>query len=176
MLFAWPGYEVRCTIGRLGHGLDVKGDGGFLILPPGPGRSWDPLLGYSTPLAPMPEWMVVRRREKPATPATDSTARPVGRLDRYCERALDAAVRAIVTATNGRQHTTLNKEAFSIAGLVDYGLPADLALKSLRWAAKKMPSYDAHRPWLDKELNRIIDVAFTAGLAHQREPKDRRRG
>jgi hypothetical protein len=39
-----------------------------------------------------------------------------------------------------------------------------------------MPSYDARRPWLDKELSKIVGAAFTAGLAHQREPKDRRRG
>jgi putative DNA primase/helicase len=38
-LFQWPGYEVRNSTGKLGPGLDIRGDGGSLMLPPGPGRS-----------------------------------------------------------------------------------------------------------------------------------------
>jgi hypothetical protein len=38
ILFRWPGYEVRSSTSKLGPCLDVRGDGGSLILPPGPGR------------------------------------------------------------------------------------------------------------------------------------------
>ena len=52
ILFAWPGHDVSCSAGKLGRFLDVRGDRGSLILPPGPGRWWDPAIPWTTPLAP----------------------------------------------------------------------------------------------------------------------------
>jgi hypothetical protein len=52
VLFAHPGRYIKTIAGRLGPGLDVRGDGGSLIMPSGPGRMWDPHLGPDTALAP----------------------------------------------------------------------------------------------------------------------------
>jgi hypothetical protein len=49
-----PGDFVKTIAGELGPGLDVRGDGGSLILPQGLGRSWDRILGPDLPLLPMP--------------------------------------------------------------------------------------------------------------------------
>jgi putative DNA primase/helicase len=54
VLFRWPGCFVKTCSSELGPHLDIRGDGGSLILPQGPGRSWDPILGPDLPLAPMP--------------------------------------------------------------------------------------------------------------------------
>ena len=72
-LFAWPGYEVPCSAGKLGRFLDVRGDGGALILPPGPGRWWDPHLGLDIPVAPLPSWMVI---DEPAASAGAAIVAP----------------------------------------------------------------------------------------------------
>ena len=73
--------------------------GGSQLLPPGPGRWWDPHLGPDTPLAPMPSWMDVAERQRPRT------ERPAIRqlLSRYGEAALDGAVKTIVSAPHGQQ-------------------------------------------------------------------------
>ena len=169
--FAWPGYEVPNSAGKIGLYLDVRGDGGYVVLPPGPGRFWDPHLGLDIALAPMPEWMTPK---EPVQVAPHEPARPVGRLSPYCQAALRSAYSRIVRAPNGAQEATLNGEAFGIGTLVaGEGMPPALAIQILQRAAENMPNYDRRRPWTPKELQRKVIDAFTAGLRH---PKERRHG
>lgn len=166
-LFAWPGSEIKNSTGVIGRFLDVRGDRGSLILPPGPGRYWDPHLGLNTPLAPMPEWMVERATEQTVVQPYRPAKRPL--LSRYAEVALDRAVEAITKARAGEQHTTLNREAYGVAQLVAGGaVPAGLALEALQWAARRMPSFDARRPWRTPELERQMQAAFLDGLTRPR--------
>ena len=167
-LFAWPSYEVPNSAGKLGRYLDVRGDGGALILPPGPGRFWDPHLGPDLPLAQMPEWMVIRE-PAPVRPTTTGAVKPIGELSAYCEAALDNAFRRIIDAPVGQQESTLNKESFGLATLVAaWGMPPRLALDALQKAASKMPTYDRRRPWRQKEIERKITDGFAAGLRRPR--------
>jgi hypothetical protein len=56
--FAHPGVEVRNSASTLGPGLDVRGDGGYVLVPPSMvgGRRYEPD-ERRTP-APMPEWLL----------------------------------------------------------------------------------------------------------------------
>ena len=174
LLFRWPGRFVKTQAGKLGKGLDIRGDGGSLILPPGPGRSWDPVLGPDTPLAPMPQWMVIES----ALPVAVSTVPPQRpqQLSRYAESALDGAVKAIVTAPAGKQHDALNREAYSIGRLVSGGiLPAGLAIEALTWAGRQLQTYDARRPWRQPDVDKAVRAAFADGLARPRQPEGWRR-
>jgi hypothetical protein len=164
LLFRWPGHFVKTIAGKLGPGLDVRGDGGSCIMSPGPMRFFDPHLGLDTPLAAMPRWMVIPEPEpKPAPKPTRDI-----RLSRYGEAALDGAVKAIIAAPAGQQHETLNRESFAIGGLVAAGaLPAGLALESLGWAARQMPSYDRRR-WRIPELDKQVRNSFCDGQLHPR--------
>ena len=173
VLFRWPGCFVKTCSSELGPHLDIRGDGGSLLLPPGPHRFWDPHLGLDTPLRAMPEWMVIVEPEPPAAADTAPPARPV-RLSRYAEVALDDAVKAIVAAPAGKQRDTLNREIYSIARLVAGGvLPVGLAMESLRWAAGQLRSYDSHRPWRPAELEKMVRNAFADGLVRPRQPERR---
>jgi len=68
----------------------------------------------------------------------------------------------------------LNSEAFGLGSLVaSWGMPPSLALDVLGKAAQKMPNYDRRRPWRQKELDRKVTDAFTAGL---RSPRAVRHG
>ena len=100
LVFRWPGHFVKTIAGKLGRGLDIRADGGSLILPPGPGRFWDPHLGPDMPIAAMPEWMVIVEPEVPII----EVPRPakLQPLSRYAEAALDDAVKTIITAPNGQ--------------------------------------------------------------------------
>jgi hypothetical protein len=71
--FAHPGVEIKNTAGYPGMGLDVRGDGGYVLAPPsvGPtGARYEP--DEEAPLAPMPEWLVKT--------LTSSQGRSQGRL------------------------------------------------------------------------------------------------
>ena len=167
LLFAAPGHFVKTIAGKLGPGLDIRADGGGIMVPPATRRFWDPHLGPETPLATMPSWMVVAEFEPPLARAVP--AGPTGELSPHCEHILDNAYQHIVEAPNGQQEITLNREAFRLAILVNAaGMPAGLVLEVLHLAASKMPSYDPKRPWGQKELTRKITDAFTAGLRRAR--------
>ena len=173
VLFRWPGYFVKTCSGELAPHLDIRGDGGSLILPPGPGRFWDPHLGPDTPLPAMPEWMRIVEPESQPLSQDAAPLRPQ-RLSRFAEAALDAAVKAITSAPDGQQRDTLNREVYSIAGLAGSGvLPTGLAIEALQWAARQLRSYDHRRPWRTAELDKIVRGAFADGLMRPRQPKRR---
>jgi hypothetical protein len=170
LLFIWPGRYVKTAAGALGPFLDIRADGASVILPPGPGRYWDPHLGSDTPLAPMPAWMVAAEPEPPDIGPRPSIKQTISR---YAETALDRAVENIIKAPGGRQRDTLNREVFAIAGLVAGGvMPSALALEALQWAARHMVSYDSRRPW--RNPDKLVNAAFLDGLRHPRRPKARR--
>jgi hypothetical protein len=168
MLFAHPGYEVRNSAGKIGAGLDVRGDGGYIVAPPEPGRYWDPHLGLATPPIAMPAWMIVSEPQPVAS--AEPLPRPTIPLNRYCEAALDAAVQAIMSAPHGQQEETLNREAFSIGRLAGSGAIAPgLALDAITWAARRMPSQHGRRPWRVSELDRRVSRSFSEGLRQPRQ-------
>lgn len=62
--FAHPGGEVPNSVGTLGPGLDIRGDGGYVIVPPSlaaSGRRYE--VDEEAPAAPLPAWLceLVRR-------------------------------------------------------------------------------------------------------------------
>jgi hypothetical protein len=75
-LFTHPGDEVRNSAGVLGHGLDVRGDGGYIVAPPSiheNGRRYKQLRPF-VELEPMPAWLVedaAKRRNGHAEPVAE---------------------------------------------------------------------------------------------------------
>ena len=75
--FAWPdGVEVRNSTGKVGKGIDVRGAGGFVVLPPSPhvhGRYKWLVSPEDGPLLPAPCWLLelVTAPARPARVAGD---------------------------------------------------------------------------------------------------------
>jgi putative DNA primase/helicase len=71
LLFRWSdGVEIRNSAGKVGPGLDVRGENGYIVLPPSPhvsGRryEWVHPPGAQD-LAPAPDWLLELARKKPA--------------------------------------------------------------------------------------------------------------
>jgi hypothetical protein len=171
--FANPERELRNSAGLLGPGLDVRGAGGFVIVPsPGSGYEWDPVCNFTTtPPAPAPEWLWPPKVSRPVSRAP---IRPVNGLSPYATAAIEAACRAISRAPHGQQERVLNAECFSIGTLAGAGaVPADIALRTLLRAAATMPDYDPRLPWRPEELDLKVRRAFAAG---QTNPREARRG
>lgn len=162
--------ELRCSTRLIGPGLDVRGDGGYVIVPsPGSGYSFDPIYGPDTPLALAPDWLWP---VKPSRPSMTEPLKPVVGLNRYGEAAIEAACDAIVGAGPGQQERTLNTECFSIGTLAGAGaIPADIALNALLRAAAAMPDHDPRWPWRPEEIDFKVRRAFTDGMRHPREAR-----
>lgn len=154
-----PGGEVRIrnVVRVLGlPGLDLRGDGGYVVAPPSrhaSGRQYlwelssDPA---DVPLAPLPAWLRdLLCQPQPAarvfgrlSEAEDSTADTV-----YGLTALEAEVERVRTAPEGTRNDTLNRAAFAVAQLVAGGqlrgrpaarrlLEAALFARLTEWEAK----------------------------------------
>lgn len=72
--FAHPGGEVLCSAGQLGVGLDVRGDGGYVVAPPSVGPNGNRYeVDESAPIVMLPEFLralmvPAQRSNRPATP------------------------------------------------------------------------------------------------------------
>jgi Bifunctional DNA primase/polymerase, N-terminal len=166
--------ELRCSVGLLGPGLDIRATGGYVILPSeGSGYSWDPVWNFETVHpADAPDWLWPAT---PARPAISKPLQPVAGLSPYGEAAINSACEAIARAGAGQQEPTLNAECFSIGTLAGAGgVPVHIALRALLRAAAAMPDYDPTWPWRPQEVDLKVRRAFAAGMAQPREGRARR--
>lgn len=168
---------IRNSAGtRLGEGVDVRGDGGFIVAAPsihpcGRPYAWDvDCHPGETPIADAPGWLI----EKVITPpermtfAVGAAARCEG-LTNYGEAALRSAAENILNARNGEQEATLNRESFGIGRLAGAGgVPPALALRVLIAAGVGMASHDPRRPWHPTDVHKKVRRAFADGLAKPR--------
>jgi hypothetical protein len=165
--------ELKCSAGLLGPGLDVRSDGGYIIVPPSRGYEWDPLYNFTTvALLPAPDWLWPPKPARSTLPLPP--IKPTSGLSPYGEAAIEGACDAIVHAPAGEQERTLNAEAFSIGSLAGAGIvPADVALRALLRAGSAMPDHDVRWPWRPEEIDLKVRRAFNAGL---QQPREARRG
>jgi len=98
--FAHPGWPVPCSVGKLGPGLDIRGDGGYIVAPPSLHRSgeryrwgaaWHPA---TVPLSPAPAWLLALTGLASLPAMIPPELVPLGRRDGGNHRRHDAAPRA----------------------------------------------------------------------------------
>jgi hypothetical protein len=163
--------ELRNSAGLIGPGLDVRGDGGYVILPsPGSGYEWDPLHNPSTcAIVRAPDWLWPPRLSRPIGKPPPC---PVVGLSPFGEAAINSACDTIAGAGPGQQERTLNAECFSIGTLAGAGMvPADIALRALLRAAAAMPDHEPTWPWRPEEIDLKVRRAFAAGTGRPREAR-----
>src|SRR5262249_9066659 len=192
MFWVWDSnIDIRNSQHKIAPGIDVRGDGGYIILPPSRTASgrmyqWDPS-GLKT-IAPAPSWLIALAKAK--------------KISAYAKAALESECKKVAAAPPGTRNGILNSAAFSLGQLVgggaldeqevrdrlfeaaetcrlvaDDGAPAALAtIDSGITAGKKQPRnrpqpQSGARPTgqlADGELNRIIreteDALLLSGL------------
>jgi len=154
--------SVRNSASKVVPGIDVRGDGGYVVLPPSiheSGRAYE--WTNDTALRPIPEKMVALfnyREEKPVTPLPPSVSH-----EKWGLAALAAEAHEIEASQPGRRNDQLNYSAYRIFGIVKGG-HLDEAVARLRIERAAL-----HVGLLAEEIKGTLDSAWNAAEARHPE-------
>lgn len=126
--FAAPRAQLGNDAGRaLGPGLDIRADGGIVIVPPTRHASGWRYEWTEGPLASLPDWIAERLRPEPRSAPADWTPVPelVEGASRYGAAALAEEAAAVARTGEGSRNHALNRAAFRLGQLAAGGEVAE---------------------------------------------------
>jgi hypothetical protein len=163
--FAHSGRPVPNSAGRLGAGIDIRGDGGYVIAPPslhpsGRRYRWQRPPGAQLPV--LPQWL-----EEACRPSVVEQGEPIALrlgLDAWARAALRGELDHVRHAAQGTRNVTLNRAAFRLGQLTTSGILDEASVTDGLLAAALNVGLDEH------EAIATIRSGMNAGQAHPRHP------
>jgi len=124
--FAYPGTHVPNSAGSMGEGLDVRGDGGYVVAPPSLHARrrryrWVGLGDAAGELPALPGWLL-ELAVPPVGPEPPQVRLRTNDAGAYASAALEREARAVAQAPTGQRNHRLNRAAFKLGQLVGAGL------------------------------------------------------
>jgi hypothetical protein len=164
----WAMIHLAIATRKLPAGIDIRGHGGYVIVPPSGHESgneyrWELEYGpEDIDIAPIPaklrELLAVSNQQPLRELAFDTTKKFDHNATRYGAAAIDNQISKVLAATNGTRNNTLNEAAFGLARLVAGGeCDADYVRRHLLVAATAVGLSD-------DEARTTIESAFDAGI------------
>lgn len=147
---------------KLGGVLDVRADGGYVLLAPSVHPSGHVYRWAGTdfdfPDLPPKVWNLLQEKPPPAPASEEAPPVQAGtpRRQRYVQAAIEQELLALATAVEGTRNNALNVAAFSLGRFVETGeVDLNRLVDVLTFAAR-------HAGLADEETTRTIDSAFRA--------------
>jgi len=126
LYFRHPGHSVPNSAGKLGAGIDVRGDGGYVIAPPSRhrnGRLY--VVARQGGVVPeLPPWVEAALRPAPALTSSRDTSVPRD-ATAWGRAALEGEVERLRHAQPGARNDTLNRVAFRLGQVINRGALAE---------------------------------------------------
>jgi hypothetical protein len=164
LYFEHPGFPVKNSAGDLGKGIDVRGDGGFVVAPGSPHRSGGVYGEPEGALRPAPAWLLEWLRARPTSAEVQHYPGDVSGAERHHRRGLYAEyLRTAAPCVGGAGG---DGQLFKIVqhGAYDLALPVDDVLELVR------DVYDprCEPPWGDELEERVTHKAHDAKASSAR--------
>ena len=145
LLYRHPGVRIPSGAGKGGTGVDIKADGGYIVVAPSVHpRTRQPyawLAPFTGELSPLPGEWVERLREPQRPPRPAGGPPPLLGVtgNRYAMGALRRQLGSLLDAPEGTRNDTLNRSAFALGQLVGAGmLDGDSTAAALEDAAQRI--------------------------------------
>jgi hypothetical protein len=127
--FAYPG-SIPSSAGRIAPGLDVRADGGYVVMPPSVHETGH-VYAFEDPQQPLgqaPTWLIILARTKPMKSISEAALATIhsGRNGRahghaYGQAALRDEIAMLAATPRGSRNHALNRAAFCLFQLVASG-------------------------------------------------------
>lgn len=188
LYFRYTGGAINNSASKLGAGIDIRGDGGYVVCPNSKhksGRRYE-WIDELTPIADAPEWLTDAARRRPTPRVTagvvvDINSAPTVRAGegdnrRYALGALRGVCDDLRATPNGQRHTEAFNKAFKMGGFVGSAALAASEVESQLLSATRSAGWDKER-----EMNTLtairdgIRAGQTKPLEAPARPGDQRR-
>lgn len=162
--FQWPDFDLRNSAGKLGPGLDIRGNGGQVVAAPsvsGKGA----YTSTKGDVAAAPEWLLglLKPKPRPQITAPEFLA-PMKNVDAYTAKLVENELNAVVTALDGTQNDAINKAAYSIGSLVPHGVLSEVEAHDMLMEAARQGGHPEGR------ARSTVESGLRAGISSPRSP------
>lgn len=125
--FRWNGREIRNSSSKIAKNIDVRGDGGYVILPPSSHPSNNVYRWITkNPIIEAPEWLADKALNANSKTSTDRQSS----VDLYNQKALAGEISKLAMVSEGERNETLNRAAYSLGQLISGNGMDRLAVES----------------------------------------------
>lgn len=131
------GRPIRNSAGKVGSKIDVRGDGGYIIIAPSANGSGAYSFVEESPIADAPDWLL----DMVSPPASIHSQTPPpqqkpphkheGRLPAYVQSAIDGELAKTATAPPGTRNDALNRCSFALGQWVGGGYISEAAAREM---------------------------------------------
>ena len=166
LIFKYPdGYDIRNSASRIAPGIDVRGNGGYLIFPPSPGY----VVADDSDPAVMPLWLIKAclKEIPPSLPRYEPH-----RQEKYVQTALDQEVLSVHRAPEGTRNHALNIAAVKLGTLVGAGklsrgtVEAELTRAALGAGLEPLETEATIRSGLEHGIQNPREITQSNGAIH----------
>ena len=163
--------EIRNSAGKLGAGIDVRANGGYVVGPgsrvmDSKGEEAEYLVRDNVEIQPLPAFL----KELLLSPGAKNPTQASLDTDSNTEHSIQQAIQAIVSSTEGSRNDTLNKEAYRLAS---QGITKDEMHNRLSMAAQAIGLSEAE---ISKTLSSAIEQGAKKHNKSQQSEKSKENG